>query len=170
MNNERLEHVNMTVKNIDEVLRFLRAALPTWRVRGEGTMDWYGKPIRWLHVGTDHSYLALQDGGEGEVPHWTSHGVGAKHLGIAVDSVDAVVERLGAAGFALDHWASEHPQRRRVYVIDPGSLQFEFIEYRSALAAERNAYDVAVAGQAPQISVARSVGPIPVVTGRRSST
>lgn len=140
MKTDRLEHVNMTVDNIDEVVRFVRTALPTWEVRGGGEMDWFGKPIHWLHIGTDDNYLALQDGGEGEALHWTGHRIGAKHVGVVVDSVDTVVARLRAAGFELDHWGGDHPQRRSAYVIAPGSLQFEFVEYRSQIASERNDY------------------------------
>lgn len=140
MKTDRLEHVNMTVDNIDEVVRFVRTALPTWEVRGDGEMDWFGKPIHWLHIGTDDNYLALQDGGEGEALHWTGHRIGAKHVGVVVDSVDTVVARLRAAGFELDHWGGDHPQRRSAYVIAPGSLQFEFVEYRSQIASERNDY------------------------------
>lgn len=75
-----LEHVNLTVRDIDRTVRFLQTALPDWRVRGEGTMDWFGTPIRWLHIGTDDHYLALQCGSEGEDLDWRSHHVGAKHL------------------------------------------------------------------------------------------
>lgn len=135
-----IEHANITVLDINTTLHFLQAALPTWRVRGGGTMDWFGKPIRWLHVGTDHSYLALQSGGVGDEIDWTSHQVGTKHIGIVVGSVDAVVERLVRAGHPLDHWGGEDAFRKSAYFVCRGSVQFEFVEYRSELAAERNAY------------------------------
>ena len=135
-----LEHANITVRDIDATLHFIQAALPAWRVRGGGTMDWYGKPIRWVHVGTDHSYLALQSGGVGDEIDWTSHQVGTKHIGIVVASVDAVVERLVSAGHALDHWGGTDAHRRSAYFICRGSVQFEFVEYSSEVAAERNRY------------------------------
>ena len=135
-----LEHANLTVTDIDAVVRFIRTALPAWHVRGEGTMDWFGKPVRWLHIGTDHFYVALMGGGEGHWPHWTSHQAGLKHLGLVVASVDEVVHRLEAAGHPLDHWGPTNPHRRNVYVIAPEGLQFEFVEYLSADVRERNAY------------------------------
>ena len=67
MNGTILEHINITVRDVDRSTRFLLAALPDWRVRGEGRMDWFGKPITWRHVGGDGFYVALQGGGEGEV-------------------------------------------------------------------------------------------------------
>ncbi len=135
-----IEHVNITVKNLDKTVAFLLAALPDWRVRGQGAVDWFGKPAHWLHVGTDASYLALMDGGEGSGRHWTGHHVGLKHVGIVVSDVDAVVARLAAAGHPLDHWGGAHPHRRSVYVIERDELQFEFVEYLSDVAAERNDY------------------------------
>lgn len=140
MSSEQLEHVNITVRNIDTVVAFVQAALPGLQVRGQGTMDWFGKPIRWLHIGTPECYLALQEGGEGEDLHWQTHAVGPKHIGIVVPSVDAVVARLAEAGQALDHWGGTHRFRRSVYFVGTGTLQFEFVEYLSVLSAERNDY------------------------------
>ena len=135
-----IEHANITVRDIDATLHFLQTALPTWRVRGGGTMDWFGKPIRWAHIGTDHSYLALQSGGVGDELDWTSHQVGTKHIGIVVASVDAVVDRLVSAGHALDHWGGSDAFRKSAYFVCPGSVQFEFVAYRSDSVTERNRY------------------------------
>ena len=140
MKQDYVEHVNLTVKDLDRTVAFLLAALPSWRVRGQGTMPWFGKPMRWLHVGTDSSYLALQDGGEGDGPDWTGPSVGTKHIGIVVPSADQVVARLAAAGHAIDHWGGDHPFRKRAYFMDPDGLQFEFVEYLSDAPAERNDY------------------------------
>ena len=137
---DHLEHANITVKDVDATARFIGTALPAWRVRGQGTMDWFGTTIRWLHVGTDTFYLALQSGGQGDWPHWRSHTTGLKHLGLVVASVDAVVARLTGAGHALDHWGAETPGRRSVYVVSPDGLQFEFVEYLTPDLAVRNAY------------------------------
>ncbi|CAN5902212.1 VOC family protein [soil metagenome] len=135
-----LEHINITVRDIDRSTRFLLTALADWRVRGGGHMDWFGKSIAWQHVGGDRFYVALQGGGEGEVTDWRSLRLGPKHVGLVVPSVDAVVARLAAAGYPLDHWGGETPGRRSVYVVDPDSVQFEFVEYLSDDVALRNAY------------------------------
>jgi catechol 2,3-dioxygenase-like lactoylglutathione lyase family enzyme len=136
-----VEHINATVQDIDRAVRFFTTALPEWRVRGGGTLDdWYGKNVRWLHVGDDAHYIALQGGGEGPGPDWQSHGSGIKHVGIVVPSADAVVARLQSAGFELDHWSADHAHRRRVYFMLGDDFQVEFVEYKTQDAALRNAY------------------------------
>lgn len=135
-----LEHVNLTVRDLPRMLRFVRAALPGWELRGEGLMDFNGRATRWLHVGTAEQYLALQDGGTTDAPDWRGSQAGTQHIGLAVDSLDALLARLSVAGFEPDHWGETHPHRRRVYVMAPDGIQFEFIEYLSQDAAERNAY------------------------------
>lgn len=135
-----LEHANLTVRDLERALRFILAALPHWRVRGGGTMDWAGRPIRWLHVGDEHQYLALQSGGEGAAPDWQGHATGVKHLGFIVPDVDAVVARLQAAGFALDHWGGRTELRRSAYWVDEDGLQFEFVEYATGPLARRLEY------------------------------
>ena len=136
----RLEHVNLTVRDVEATTRFLLLALPEWQVRGGGELDWYGKTIRWQHVGNADFYLALQGGGEGQAAPWQSHQLGVQHVGLVVPSVAAVVQRLAAAGHPLDHWGGASPARRSVYVMDPDGLQFEFVEYLSDDPALRHAY------------------------------
>jgi catechol 2,3-dioxygenase-like lactoylglutathione lyase family enzyme len=135
-----VEHVNATVQDVDRAVRFFTTALPEWRVRGEGTMDWYGKTIRWLHVGGDAHYIALQSGDAGPGPDWRSHRAAIKHVGIVVPSVQAVVDRLQAAGFELDHWGGQTAHRKGVYVMLGDEFQVEFNEYMTQDAAMRHAY------------------------------
>lgn len=140
MTTATLEHVNLTVNDLQTTLRFLQTALPDWRVRGQGRMDWFGKPIEWLHVGTATAYLALQSGGEGHALDWTSHRTGVKHVGLVVSDLNAVVARLTEAGFPLDHWGGATAYRRSAYFVEPGSVQFEFMEYLTDDPALRNHY------------------------------
>ena len=49
-----LEHLNITSTDVDETLRFLMTAMPEFSVRGEGGGE---KAQRWVHVGTEESYL-----------------------------------------------------------------------------------------------------------------
>jgi catechol 2,3-dioxygenase-like lactoylglutathione lyase family enzyme len=135
-----VEHINATVQDIDRAVRFITTALPEWRVRGGGTIDWYGKPVRWLHVGDEMNYIALQSGGNGPGPDWQSHATAIKHVGIVVPSLPAVVERLRAAGFDVDHWGGETAHRRSVYVMLGDDFQVEFVEYKTQDTALRNVY------------------------------
>ena len=111
MHNEYVEHANATVKDLAAAANFLITAMPSWRVRGRGHMDWFGKPIEWLHVGTGQSYIALQSGGEGTGLDWRGHQVGVKHIGLVVPALSAVIARLTQAGFPVDHMGAAHPHR-----------------------------------------------------------
>jgi hypothetical protein len=135
-----VEHINATVQDIDRAVRFITTALPEWRVRGGGTIDWYGKPIRWVHVGSDAHYIALQGSGDGAGPDWRSHCTAIKHVGIVVPSVQDVVSRLQGAGYGLDHWGGETAHRRSVYFMLGDEFQFEFVEYATQDASLRNVY------------------------------
>ena len=55
----RLEHANMSVRDIDVMIRFLQAAFPEFRVRGKGTS---ANGTRWVHVGADETYIARLPG------------------------------------------------------------------------------------------------------------
>lgn len=135
-----LEHVNVTVKNLDHTAEFLLAAMPSWRIRARSKMDWFGREVDWLHIGTPSSYIALQSGGEGSGLNWKESQVGVKHIGLVVPSLSAVIERLNAAGYQVDHLGASHPHRKSAYFIEADQLQFEFIEYLSTVAEERNDY------------------------------
>jgi hypothetical protein len=52
----RLEHANLTVRDIEGMIRFLQTAFPEFRVRGEGRSQ---DGSRWLHIGTQDTYIAL---------------------------------------------------------------------------------------------------------------
>lgn len=140
MDTATLEHVNLTVSDLERTLRFVQTALPGWRVRGQGRMDWFGQPIQWLHVGTATTYLALQSGGESQALEWKGHQTGVKHVGLVVNDLDATVARLTEAGFPLDHWGGTSAYRRSAYFVEPGSVQFEFVQYLSEDPALRNHY------------------------------
>ena len=136
-----VEHANISVVNARKTIEFLTTAIPEWTIRGCGKLDdWFGRPIEWFHVGDEHSYIAISDGGDGDAGHWTTHFTGMKHLGIVVPDVDALVARLKEVGYELDHWGAEHPFRKNVYYLEDHGMQFEFVEYLSDKDSERNDY------------------------------
>lgn len=136
----RLEHVNLVVRDIDATLTFLQTAFPGWRVRGRGESEWYGRKRNWLHVGTDDYYITLNDGAEGENRDLRGHTPGLSHIGFCVDDMEGVSRRLQAAGYAIATLGPEHPHRRTIYFHDPEGFEFEFIEYLSERAKDRNMY------------------------------
>ncbi|WP_125717348.1 VOC family protein [Pseudoalteromonas rubra] len=133
-----LEHVNLVVDDIEQTLKFYRAAFPHWYVRSEGSGSWHGKARNWLHFGDDYHYIAFSDHGEGSNRELTGHSVGLAHFAYVVQSVDAVIARLNQAGYPVDKDGAQHPHRKNVYFIDPAGFEVEFVEYLSDIPAERN--------------------------------
>lgn len=137
-----LEHVSLTVADLDAETAFLRTAFPDFRVRGGGETAETRWTQHWLHVGNDDQYLALYqarpDAGPPPQAHTTTPS--ANHIGVVVDDVESLAARLQAAGYREGHVAPPHPHRKRVYVIDPAGFEWEFVEYLSDKPEERNAY------------------------------
>jgi len=138
----RLEHANLAVRDVDATLRFVTTAFPDFRVRREGK-TWRG--WRWLHVGDDDVYLALNEAPGAPAEPWVPYAgkPGLNHLGFEVDDAEAVRARLAAAGYEDSTVPNAHPHRRRVYFHDADGNDWEFVEYRSDDPAERNDYEIA---------------------------
>lgn len=141
----RLEHANLAVRDVDAMLRFVRTAFPEFRVRGEGT-SWNG--MRWVHVGSDDTYLALNQASDEPDEPWEPYAgrPGLNHLGYAVDDAEAVRARLLAAGYRETSVPNAHPHRRRVYFADVEGNDWEFVEYFTSDPALRNDYGLPGAG------------------------
>lgn len=133
-----LEHINLVVDDIPAALAFYQAALPHWRVRSQGEGEWYGKPRKWLHFGDDYQYLAFNDHGEGLNRNLEGHQVGLAHFAYVTDNLDAVVERLGDAGYAVAKDGAVDQWRKNIYFIDPAGFEVEFVQYLSDIPAQRN--------------------------------
>lgn len=135
-----LEHLNLTVSNIEETLTFYKAAFPNWSVRGEGEQVWFGKARKWLHFGDNTQYLAFCSEGEGQARDLTGHQVGLAHFAFVVTNLPAMQERLLTTGFKHAKEGAKDPHRSNIYYIDPNGFEVEFVEYHSDLHEERNAY------------------------------
>lgn len=144
-NPPRIEHVNLIVAAIEPTAAFLTAAFPHWRIRGEGGGEWAGVPRRWAHVGDDDHYLTLNEfhipkAARGRQRDLQSAEPGLAHIGFEVSDLNAVVSRLTDAGYEPHHMGEVHPHRRNLYYINDEGLEFEFVEYRSAIPEEKNLY------------------------------
>jgi catechol 2,3-dioxygenase-like lactoylglutathione lyase family enzyme len=135
----QLEHINLVISNLERSLAFYQAAFPHWRVRSKGDGEWYGKARTWVHFGDDHQYLALNEFGEGDNRDLTGHQVGLAHFAYVTENIDAVIERLEAAGYPVANPGADEPYRRNVYFIDPDGFEVEFIQYSSDQPEQRNA-------------------------------
>ncbi|MCR9212070.1 MAG: VOC family protein [Proteobacteria bacterium] len=136
----RFEHANLVVTDLDRTLEFLKTAFPDWSVRGKGSDSWYGKPRKWLHFGTAEQYITLNDHGEGDNRDLKGYQPGLAHLGFEITDMDGLIARMIGAGFNPHLQMDDHPYRRNAYFLDPAGFEFEFVQYLSDVASERNAY------------------------------
>lgn len=136
----RMEHANICVRDVDEMVRFLTTAFPEWRRRGEGKR--MNGDSTWMHLGDDDTYIALRPASHDCDKQWKPYtgSPGINHLAYVVDDVDALEQRMLAAGFTESTVSNKHPHRKRVYFNDPEGNDWEFVEYYSDDPAERNDY------------------------------
>lgn len=137
----RLEHANLIVRDIDASVRFLRTAFPEFRVRHDSGPG----ADRWLHIGTDDTYLALNEATREPAERWQPYRgkPGVNHLAFEVDDADALRDRMRAAGYDDSTVPNDHPYRKRVYFHDPDGNDWEFVQYFSDDSAKRNDYEIA---------------------------
>ena len=94
----RLEHANISVRDIDGMIRFLQTASDSFHIRRDVT-DPDGS--RWVPIGTDDAYITLNPATETPAPHRTPYSgqPGLNHLGFEVDAAEAIRLRLKAASY-----------------------------------------------------------------------
>ena len=66
------------------------------------------------------------------------HTPGLAHFAFVTSNIDAVVERLAAAGFSVAKQGADEPYRKNLYFVDPAGFEVEFVEYLSDLPEQRN--------------------------------
>ena len=137
-----IEHVSLTVKDIESMTKFLCTAFPDFRKRGSGVIVDADRSQAWSHVGNDKQYIALYEARPGATHRPAAHTFtpSANHIGVVVDDVAAVKQRLIAAGYREGFVPEEHPYRRRAYIIDPEGFEWELVQYLSGDDGERNQY------------------------------
>ena len=135
----RLDHANLVVRDLDAAVRFLCAAFPDFRIRGEGAG---GAAGRWVHVGNRDTYVALSEATHEPAERFEPYSgrPGLNHLGFEVDDVEALRRRLRKAGYCDSTVPNAHPHRRRVYFRDAEGHDWEFVEYLSDDPKERHDY------------------------------
>lgn len=120
-----IEHVNLTVRDPRRTARLL-AGLFGWHVRWEGPARNGGHTV---HVGDERLYLALytQDGAQTPADTFVK-GRPFNHVGILVDDLDLIEQRVEAAGLVpFSH--GDYEPGRRFYFLDPDGIEFEIVSY-----------------------------------------
>ncbi|MEZ5480435.1 MAG: VOC family protein [Thiolinea sp.] len=120
-----LEHLNLSVRKPQEMAQTL-CRLFDWQVRWEGEGIHAGYTV---HVGGTQHYLALY-----APPRFTTKpGVryfsefALNHVGVVVDDLEAVRERVEAAGLVVHNENAIVPGRRIYFMLE--EVEFEVVAY-----------------------------------------
>ncbi len=122
----RLEHVNFTVTDPDASARLL-VDLFGWHVRWSGASKNDGYTV---HVGSDDDYIALYRPPTGPSamtdPGYQVNGM--NHVALVVDDLDAIEQRVIAAGLEpINH--GDYDPGRRFYFLDADGIEYEMVSY-----------------------------------------
>lgn len=122
----RLEHVNITVRDPEATAAWL-ADVFGWHVRWKGGSIHGG--TSW-HVGAEDDYVALYVPPRRTEPAPESYFVhgGLNHVGVVVEDLDAVEEKVKEAGFRPHNHADYEPGRR-FYFRDSDGIEWEVVSY-----------------------------------------
>ncbi len=122
----RIEHVNVTVSDPERAARLMQA-LFGWHMRWQGPARDGGRTI---HVGSDDHYVALYTGRDVSYSADDfAKGRPLNHIGVQVDDLGEVEEKVVAAGLTPFNHADYDPGRR-FYFLDPDGIEFEVVSYR----------------------------------------
>lgn len=120
-----IEHVNLTVSDPERSARMMET-LFGWKERWRGPALGGGFTI---HVGSEAVYLALYTGPDGiHANARYPKGTPLNHVGIQVDDLDAVEERVIALGLRTFSHGDYEPGRR-FYFLDADGIEFEIVSY-----------------------------------------
>lgn len=141
----KLEHVNLTVPCIDEALKFLLIVAPDFKIRKDSTADTAAKDnYRWVHIGNDEYYLALQEAHLEAKPKKQLAGYinyGVNHIALVVSNIAIIEGRLKSNGFRKSIKTPLEKFRKRVYYYDHAGFEWELIEYFSTKPQEKFLYE-----------------------------
>ena len=121
-----LEHVNVTVDDPERTARRL-CELFGWTIRWKGSAIHDGFTV---HVGADDNYLAVYAKGKPGEPTTESYFTrgGLNHIGVTVDDLDTVEEKVKAMGYTPRNHADYEPGRR-FYFHNEDGIEFEVVSY-----------------------------------------
>ncbi|MBW4621098.1 MAG: VOC family protein [Cyanosarcina radialis HA8281-LM2] len=126
MNLIRFEHINLSCHDLDRTQQFYQTIFPDWYVRVEGISD----GTRWMHLGNNQFYLAMQANPDRERVHRIYEDIGINHVGFVIDDGEAMKSWLDKN--AIEYYTMTSPEtKHRIYVTDPDGNEVELVEYNS---------------------------------------
>ena len=136
-----VEHVNITVPDIERTLTFLKIVAPDFNVRKEGTPE---NGSRWVHFGNTDFYIAIEEPRPGSTPKdplQSYVNYGKNHIGLVVEDLDKIANELDKLGYTRGIATPEEKFRKRLYYKDHDNFEWELVEYFSDKAEEKNLYE-----------------------------
>jgi glyoxylase I family protein len=155
-----IDHVGVTVPDLDEAERFLVDVLGAEHVytlgaKRDDESDWMTvqlgvhprtviREIRFYRLGNGSNIETFQyDAADGQAPEPRNSDIGGHHLALYVDDMDAAIAHLRAHGVEImgEPVASAGPAlgQRWLYFRAPWGMQFELVSYPGGKAYEREA-------------------------------
>ena len=122
-----IEHVNMTVRDLDESIEFY-CALFDGEVSWQGTATNMTGPVRAAHVRFGDDYFSLFEKERGERAAYDYGPPGINHIGLVVQDLDAIRKKLAALHTPVEKEADYEPGHR-LYVFDPNGIELELVQY-----------------------------------------
>jgi catechol 2,3-dioxygenase-like lactoylglutathione lyase family enzyme len=113
----RLAHVNLSIHDLDEAVRFYADVLQLERAPKPAEAG--RRPGAWFRLGAVELHLSLEVDAD--------NAASQRHVAFEVDALDTWRARLTAAGCALDD-SRPVPGMRRFFVRDPSGNRLEFFE------------------------------------------
>ena len=123
----RLEHANISVNDIDTSFQFY-SVLFGFEKRWEGKATGEVGPVRAVHVGNEHTYLALFEAerkGRSQADYAIA---GVNHIGFEVEDLAIYRQRLEELGISV-HLEADYEPGERIYFYDPDGVEIELVEY-----------------------------------------
>ena len=137
----RIEHLNITVPDIDEAIKFIQIVAPDFEVRMDETPP---SSYRWVHIGNDEYYFALQESHIDSKPKqrrtpYKNYGV--NHVALVVDDLTKIETVLVEAGYKRSIDTPTEKYRKRLYFFDHSGFEWELVEYSSQKPSEKFLYE-----------------------------
>ncbi len=121
----RIEHVNVTVSDSRSTAELL-TRLFGWHIRWQGASLDGGHTV---HVGADDSYVALYTpSAQPEAAANSDRLNGLQHIGLVVDDLEAIEQRVVAEGLGT-HSHQTYDPGSRFYFDDPDGVEYEVVSY-----------------------------------------
>jgi catechol 2,3-dioxygenase-like lactoylglutathione lyase family enzyme len=137
----RIEHVNITVPDIDAAIGFLKIIAPDFDVRKDNKSS---GSYRWVHIGNERYYFALQEAHLDAAPQkqlqaYKNYGI--NHVALIVSNIQEIEEKLIGNGYQRGIETPIEKFRKRAYYFDKAGFEWELVEYLSEQQDEKYLYE-----------------------------